>query len=229
MTAANRKTLCEHLRSTPYFGGLDEQGLQSLAGLATWREYPAGAIVFLEGELSAGLYSVQSGWVKVVKLSTGGREQVLRYLGPGDVFNEIGVFGERPNPATAIALEASALWLLPRPVLQPLLAAHPDLMLRILDSMADRIAYLVGMVADLSLHSVEVRLARLLLSEASAGSLNRQPWLTQAELAARLGAVPDVLSRALRSLSDANLIRVSRQQITILDRPGLAARAALSE
>lgn len=227
MIAANRSALREHLQAVPYFEGLDERDLQALTDLAIRCEYPAGAIVFLEGEPSAGLHMVQAGWVKVVKLSTDGREQVLRYLGPGDAFNEVGVFGARPNPATAIALEPTELWLLPRTVLQPLLAAHPEMMLRVLDNMAGRIAYLVGLVADLSLHSVEVRLARLLLSEASEGALNRQPWLTQAELAARLGTVPDVLSRALRSLAEANLIRVSRRQIVVLDRHGLAARAAM--
>ena len=92
-------------------------------------------------------------------------------------------------------------------------------------NMADRIAYLADLVADLSLHTVEVRLARLLLDAAPDGMLVHQSWLTQSELAARLGTVPDVLSRALRTLADAGLIRVERKQITILDRRGLAARA----
>jgi CRP/FNR family transcriptional regulator len=82
-------------------------------------------------------------------------------------------------------------------------------------------------VADLSLHTVEVRLARLLLETGADGTLERQAWLTQAELAARLGTVPDVLSRALRILAEAGLIRFDRRQITILDRPGLHQRAQL--
>ncbi|MCB9125881.1 MAG: winged helix-turn-helix domain-containing protein [Caldilineaceae bacterium] len=95
-------------------------------------------------------------------------------------------------------------------------------------NMADRIAYLARLVADLLLHTVEVRLA-LLLDEAEAGTLVRPPWLTQAELAKRLGTVPDVLSRALRSLADAGLVRVDRRQIAVLDRSGLAERALLDD
>lgn len=229
MQPTDRQAFCRHLQTVPYFAGLDERDLQSLGALATWHEYPPGAVVFLEGEPSTGLYSIHSGWIKAVKLSADGREQVLRYLGPGDVFNEISVFGERANPASAIALEATKLWQLHRSIIQPLLVDHPDMLLRIMDNMAGRIAYLISLVADLSLHSVETRLARLLLSEAHGGALNRQPWLTQAELAARLGTVPDVLSRALRSLSEAQLIRVSRRQIVILDRQGLEDRAAMVE
>jgi len=203
--------------------------LQTLVGLATWHEYAPGAVVFLEDDGNTGLYSVHSGWVKVVKFSLDGREQVLRYFGPGEVFNEIGIFLARPNPATAIALERSVLWQLHRTALQPVFAARPDLLLHVMANMADRIVYLAGMVADLSLHTVEVRLARLLLDAAPDGALVRQSWLTQSELAARLGAAPDVLSRALRTLADAGLIQFDRRQITILDRPALTQRARLTE
>ena len=227
MIRPDRATLCQQLRAVPYFTSLGADALHDLANLATWHEYAPGAIIFLEGEANTGLYSVHAGWVKVVKYSVDGREQVLRYFGPGEVFNEIGIFLARPNPASAIALEQSVLWQLHRSALQPLLTSHPDLLLRVMASMADRIAYLAGMVADLSLHSVEVRLARLLLDAAPDDALVRQPWLTQAELAAHLGTVPDVLSRALRTLADAGLIRVERKQITILDRRGLAVRAIM--
>ncbi|MFN3333499.1 MAG: Crp/Fnr family transcriptional regulator [Caldilinea sp.] len=225
MIHPNRDALCEQLQYTPYFAGLDAETVHRLASLATWHEYAPGAIIFLEGDVNTGLYSVHTGWVKVVKFSPDGREQVLRYIGAGELFNEIGVFLARPNPATAIALEQSVLWQLHRSLLQPLLTARPDLLLHVMANMADRITYLAGMVADLSLHTVEVRLARLLLDEATDGALARHAWLTQAELAARLGTVPDVLSRALRTLADAGLIRVERKQITILDRTGLAKRA----
>lgn len=166
--------------------------------------------------------------MKLVKYSGDGREQVLRYLGPGDAFNEIAMFLSRPNPATAIALEQVVLWQLHRTIIQPLMVAHPELLLQVMVGMADRIAYLAELVADLSFLTVEVRLARLLLDAAPDDALVRQVWLTQAEMAARLGTVPDVLNRALRTLSDAGLIRVDRRQITILDRGRLRQRAQLT-
>lgn len=225
MIRPTRATLCENLRAVPYFASLDAATLDELAAVATWHEYAPGAIIFLEGDTNTGLFNIHSGWVKVIKLARDGREQVLRYFGPGEVFSEIGIFLARPNPATAMALEHAEIWQLHRAVLQPLLTAHPDVLLQIMTNMADRIAYLADLVADLSLHTVEVRLARLLLDAAPDGMLVRQSWLTQSELAARLGTVPDVLSRALRVLADAGLIRVERKQITIVDRAGLAERA----
>ena len=94
--------------------------------------------------------------------------------------------------------------------------------------MADRVAGLVQLVADLSLHSVEVRLARFLLEQAKGDEVVRRRWNTQSELAARLGTVPDVLSRALRALSEAGLIAVDRQRIQILNPVALGQRAQLA-
>jgi CRP-like cAMP-binding protein len=224
----DQSSLIDRLRGIPYFNGLDNASLQKLAELATWHEYAPGAIIFRESEANSGLLGIQTGWMKLVKYSGDGREQVLRYLGPGDAFNEIAMFLSRPNPATAIALEQVVLWQLHRTIIQPLMVAHPELLLQVMVGMADRIAYLAELVADLSFLTVEVRLARLLLDAAPDDALVRQVWLTQAEMAARLGTVPDVLNRALRTLSDAGLIRVDRRQITILDRGRLRQRAQLT-
>jgi DNA-binding GntR family transcriptional regulator len=88
--------------------------------------------------------------------------------------------------------------------------------------MAERMLYLVSLITDLSLRPVTGRLARLLLESAVEDVLERPRWFTQAELAARLGTVPDVIQRALRALENEGLIAVDRHQIHILDRPALA-------
>ncbi len=207
--------------------GLGAAGVREVAQAAIWREFAQGGIVFLEEEESPGLCHLYSGWLKVVKMSMDGREQVLRHLGPGETFNEVGALSKRPNPATVIALEPAGLWIIPRHAIQQVIVSHPDLAMPILENMANRMAGLVNLVAELSLHSVEARLARYLLDQATDNLMPRQPWATYAELAARLGTVPDVFSRALRGLSEAGLIQVDRQSIRILDRAGLESRAGL--
>ena len=219
--------LIQAINSMAILSGLGPAGVGEVAQAAIWREFAQGGIVFLEEEESPGLCHLYSGWLKVVKMSLDGREQVLRHLGPGETFNEVGALSKRPNPATVIALEPAGLWIIPRQAIQQVIVAHPDLALPVLANMANRVAELVNLVAELSLHSVEVRLARFLLDQATDNLMPRQPWATYAELAARLGTVPDVFSRALRSLSEAGLIQVDRQSIRILDRAGLESRANL--
>ena len=173
------------------------------------------------------MYYLQYGSLKVLKTSPEGREQVLRFLDAGEIFNEIGVFAKRANPATAIALEESGIWLLPRQALEDVLLAHPRTALQIMESMADRFISLVALTADLSLRTVEARFAKLLLEQAEGDAIERRRWTTQTEMAAHLGTVPDVLSRVIRELTKAGLIEMDKQYIRILDRAGLAERAMI--
>lgn len=218
-------SLIQQLRTIPFFRGLDERLLQELAEGAIWRRYEAGEILFLEGEPPRGLYYLQSGWLKITKTSPEGREQVLQFLEPGEAFHAIGVFANRPNPATAIALESAHVWILQREAVMALLTKHPELASHVIERMAARILELVDLVEDLSLRTVAGRLARLLIEDADGDTLHRPRWYTQAEIAARLGTVPDVLQRALSSLVDDGLIDVERSAIRIRDRRALEAIA----
>lgn len=220
-------SLIEKLHVVPVFERLDVDILAVMARRAVWREYTAGAIVFLEGDTAQGFYYLHSGWLKEVRSSQEGREQILQYLGPGEIFNYMGIFVDRPNPATAIALEPAGVWLLQRKSFHSVLVTNPNLSLRVAEALADYVVHLVQLVSDLSLHTVEARLAQRLLEQAEADVVYRQRWATQAEMAARLGTVPDVISRALQKLEEEQLIRVERQQIWILNRERLAAKAIL--
>jgi len=104
-----------------------------------------------------------------------------------------------------------------------------DVARQVVKDFAGRVMHLLRMVEDLSLRSVEARLARLLLELAEGEVVQRRRWATQADLAARLGTVPDVVNRALRKLAAAGLIHVERQQIQILDGAGLRVVAQVVE
>jgi len=218
------------LSAVSYFAGLDAVTLESVAQSAIQKSYDADQIVLLEGEADADLYIVQSGWLKVVKLSADGREHILNFVEPGEAFNAISVFVETPNPATVIALEATIVWLVHQETMRQLLDAHPSLAQGIIRNLAGRVLHLVTMVADLSLQSVETRLARLFLDRSSEeGIIYRRRWATQSEMASRLGTVPDVLGRILQNFAAAGLIQVERRQIRILDRTGLEEKAKPDE
>lgn len=219
--------LLKRLQTFEFLRGLDHETLVTLAQSAAWKVFPPNAVVFWEGDTETNLYYLQYGSLKVLRTSPDGREQVLRFLDAGEIFNEIGVFAKRANPATAIALEESGVWLLPRHALERIMLAHPRTTLQIIENMSDKIINLVTLAADLSLKTVEARFAKLLLEQAEGDVIERRRWTTQTELAAHLGTVPDVLSRVTRELTKAGLIEMDKQQIRILDRAGLAERARI--
>jgi CRP/FNR family transcriptional regulator len=206
-------TLKPALSTVPYFAGLDERVLESIAAITVQRHYAIGEIVFLEGEPCQGLYVVQEGWLKSVITSAGGREQIIRLVGPGQAFNEIGVLlRENRNLVTVQATEPSAVWVIHRQALLKLMDETPILCRIITQRLADRVVNLMKLVEDLSLRTVEGRLARLLIDQ-SIGEGMRRHWATQAEMASRLGTVPDVINRALHKLETEGLIRIVRHQI----------------
>jgi CRP-like cAMP-binding protein len=174
------------------------------------------------------LYVVEDGWLKAVKVSVTRREQVVRIVGPGEALGGIGVLAGGLNQATAQALEPTSVWIVRRDPLLRLMEEHLPLARAITQNLARRVMHLMSLVEDLSLRPVIARLARLLVEQSSGDVLIRRSWSTQAEIAAQLGTVPEVLNRALRFLTEEGLIQVERRQITIVDREGLEKKALSS-
>lgn len=219
--------LLKRLKNAELLNGLDDTSLLQLAQSGVWKVFDANAVVFWEGDVESNLFYLQYGSLKAVKTSPDRREQVLKIINAGEIFHEVGALAKRANPATAIALEESGIWLIPRQALEDVLAAYPQMAMRIIENMADQIIRLAALASDLSLKNVKARFAKLLLEQAEGGVIERQSWATQTEMASQLGTVPDVLSRVIRELTKAGLIEMDKQQIRILDRGALEKHAEM--
>ncbi|MBA4384406.1 MAG: hypothetical protein C0410_06695, partial [Anaerolinea sp.] len=132
-------------------------------------------------------------------------------------------------PGTVTALEDVEAWLIPSQVLMLLVKQYPALALAIIQRLSERVLHYIGLVEDLSLRSVEARLASTLLRNAELQNeqlvVSRREWTTLDEMAVRLGTVRDVLSRAMKVLETENLIIVNKQSIQLINPQGLAERA----
>jgi len=120
-------------------------------------------------------------------------------------------------------------WVIPSDRLLAILKRYPDLGLVVIRKLSERVLHYIGLVEDLSLRSVEARLANSLLrnAELQEGQLivPRRDWTTFDEMAVRLGTVRDVLSRAMKTLEVEGYLKVEKQAIIILDPRGLSERA----
>lgn len=200
-----------------FFTGLAADDLAALGGAMFQRSYPAGQIVLLEGAASSVLYVVQAGRLKLFKTSPKGREQVLRLLRPGDTFNEVAVFDEGPNPASAQAIEDCTLYLLRRRDLVRFVAERPEIALAITRAFARRLRESLALVEDLAFRDVTSRLAKILLEGQDGGA----PRLTQELLAAMAGSRREVVGRALKALSHEGAVKLERGRIHVTDRAAL--------
>ncbi len=219
------------LRSVPYFDVLDSWILEEVACCAWCSTYEPGEMIFFEGDTCAGLFVVESGHVKIFKLSTEGREHTLQAAGPGVSFNEISVLDGGPNPTNAVAISQTVVLRLAREDVIRLASKHSTLTWAMIEHLAHRARFLISVIEDLGLRSVKARLAKLLLEEAQRSaetdSVHRNHLLTQQEIASRLGTVREMVGRSLRSLALDGAIRIERHRIEVIDRAELEAQAQL--
>lgn len=215
------KISLDTLRKFSLFQDFMAADLLEIQKLLNYKAVEKDEILLLEGDFSNQLIFVERGWFKSEKTSKEGRRQTLRFIGPMEVINEYSVFSDEPNEATIIAMEKAEIYYLIKTDVETLLNRSSRFSRAVILNLAKRIQILLNHVENLSLYSVEQRLARYLLEEAKDGIVSRQPWKTQAEIAAHLGTVVDVVNRILQKFERQSLISISRKQFKILDKDGL--------
>jgi len=214
------------LRQVSFCAGLPDEAVAALAAIAVPLQRRAGTVIQWAGGPAEHMYIVTQGRVKIARLAPKGREQVLHVATSGQHFNTVPIFEGGPCPANAEAITDVALLALPRAALLQVVEEHPPLALALLKEFAERLRHLVNLVDTVALHTVQGRLAHLLLMQAQAAERGEAvPALTQAEMAARLGTVREVVARTLKGFEPLDLIRIERGVITVLDGEELAAHS----
>jgi CRP/FNR family transcriptional regulator len=206
------------LTRSVYFANLDHPILAELADAASLLSYQRGEVVFWQNDPCKGLYIIQSGSVKLFKLSPHGRELIVTIFEAGATFNEVPVFDGGENPVNVAAMEDCQIWLIPVHEIRKAMASHPEMCQAFLNQLSKHVRRLVSVVEELSFYQVTNRLARLINSlpaEQLAGPIGVR--LTQDQIAARLGTVREVAARSLRELERCGAIQIRHRQIYIRD------------
>ena len=219
------------LRQTALFGGLADEELRALAARSVERRLAREEMLFVAGEEARGLYVVVSGAVRAFRAGADGREQVIHTERAGATLAEVPVFDNGTYPATAVADEDSVVLFISKRDVRAVCREQPGVALAALELLAGRLRRHAELVEVLSLRAVGQRLARLLLAEArargerSGGAVSLEIGATNAQIAARVGTVTEVVSRALARLHQDGLILLDNRRVTITDESMLAAYA----
>jgi CRP/FNR family transcriptional regulator len=222
--------IIDALRRVAYFRSLPAAELARLARRCPQRALKRGERAFEAGDACRDLLVVAEGAVEIRQVSPRGREQVLHAEGVGATLGEAPLFDGQGYIASAVAVEPTRLVLIPKEAVLDLCRRHPAVALSMLEAMAKRVRRFAGLVEDLAFRQVTERLARHLEASAAAAGVLVSPGtvvdlrLTQEQLAARLGTVRELVSRALAQLERAGAIKRSRAGIVIRD-PGRLAEA----
>ena len=194
--------------------------LEKIGAVATVRTFPKRAIIVTEGDDSDSIYVMLSGKARVFVADEKGREVQLNQLGPGEYFGEVTLDGG-PRSASVTALEDCRCAVVKRAELTQVLDQTPELALHIVRKLARRVRDLTDNVRSLALMDVYGRVARLLLelAEEKQGKLVISEPLTHKDIASRVGASREMISRIFSDLSDGGYVRKEEGHFVIARKP----------
>jgi CRP-like cAMP-binding protein len=223
------QSMADALSAVPLFGGLDEDGLEGLIRGMRVRKFRRGETVFHVGDPGDALFIVMSGSIKITLPADSGDEAILATLRPGDFFGELALLDGAPRSATAIAIEPTETYILPRERFRDLIATEPIMREALLATLAAEVRRLTHHVEELHFLDITGRLAsRLsrLANESGAtslpdGSIRLAGPLTQGDLAAMIGCTRQSVNKLLGMFTDDGLIRLERDRIVVLNLDGL--------
>lgn len=221
----------EILRQLPYFTDLSDGAVNNISARFTEKGYQPDEMIYLAGEEATRLYVVASGKVKLLRYTLDGQEVLLDILVPGEHFGSLSALGDPVYPDTAQAQTGVCVLSIDAEDFRQLLETYPAITLRTLDIISQRLRDSQEMVRQLSVSSVEQRLAFTLLKLAEKlgevhdeGLLIQMP-LSREDLAAMTGTTTETVSRTLRRFQQQGLVNTGRQWIAIADRERLQATA----
>jgi CRP/FNR family cyclic AMP-dependent transcriptional regulator len=194
--------------------------VRELATLGRVRSYPKNTVIITEGDSSDSLFVVLSGRVKAFVSDSEGHELILDTQGPGDYVGEMALDG-KPRSASVVTLEPTTFSVVQREPLRDAIRRNPDFALEMLSKVIERARDATDNVKNLALLDVYGRVARLLLNMAveTDGKLRIPEKITQQEIAERVGASRDMVSRIFRDLTVGGYISVENRFITINKKP----------
>ena len=210
---------------------LDDQARTELADLGTWRTFAVGETLMRQGGASRALFVIATGRVRVVMATIEGDELLVAVLGAGQTVGELSVLDGQPRSATASAIEPVRALRLEGRAFGTFLLARPQAVVGMLRVLSSRLRTADQLRLQLAVAPTEQRLARCLLGlaaehgEVGPEGVHITARLSQADLAAFVGAAREAVNHGLVSLRDAGLVHTARMSITIVDLDGLRGRA----
>jgi CRP-like cAMP-binding protein len=196
------------------FSILEEKEISEVVENITTRRYKKGQMIFFEGDIADKLYIVSSGSMKIFKYTKEGKEQILYILTNGDFIGDRSLLKRGKFDFNAEALEDSSICTLSKEDFDNVVRTNPEIPIKILENVHDRLLSLENLVQSLGTKDVEARIAALILSftknfssQVKEGILIDLP-LNREEMGNYIGITRETISRKLTSMQEEGIIEL---------------------
>lgn len=219
---------CHHTRGSgkscvslvPIFNHLEEHQMAEVMATTKSVTYKRGEIIYRAGSQSDSLYIVNSGKIKIYRLSEAGKEQVVRILNPGGFTGELALFNESLHEAYAEAMEETQVCRIERRDLQEFLVKFPSISLKILAEFSNRLEQSEKQTTRFATEKVDTRIALFLAECLNSDDQSMEIVLpmSRKNLASYLGTTPETISRKLSEFEEMGYIKQkTNKKIMILE------------
>jgi CRP/FNR family transcriptional regulator, cyclic AMP receptor protein len=204
--------------------------MRSLDSASYHSVMPPGAILFVEGQSSRGVYVLCSGKVKLSTTSKEGKVLILKQAEAGEVLGLSAAISGSVYEMTAETMQPCQVNFISRQDLMGLLQSESEVGVHAAQALSREFQGAYRDIHDLVLaRSSSGKLARLLLSCApesqKSEELRLRSSMTHEEMAQRIGSSRETVTRLLSNLKKKRLIRLEGATLVIRDRSGLEALA----
>jgi len=207
------------LRESSIFSSLSDDELGELADLSIERSFAPKEVIVWDGDAPEWFYIIAEGKVKVLKHSSLGKEFIIAFFGPGEMFGEVAVFENKSYPASAQAVVETKVVGIKRDKFLSFLDNRPQVALKIINVLAGRLRDAQSRLRDLAGERVEQRLASVLLMLSP--KLGPALPFTRQEIAEMVGTTTETAIRVMSHLKDRGIIHTVRGEVIILDEEKL--------
>ncbi len=198
------------LSKSALFSGVDPDTVSALAATATRRVWDRGAVLFQRGDGGTFMLALVSGRVRLSVSTPGGKELVLRHMGPGEVLGEFSLIDGEPRSADATVVETCSAVVLQRDQFLQVAGRYPQLGLALARHLCRQLRSTNFQMESIALYDLRSRVARFLLvalqgQQGSSHGRLRMP-LNQSEIALVLGASRPKVNQVLQSMMAEGLL-----------------------
>jgi CRP/FNR family cyclic AMP-dependent transcriptional regulator len=150
------------IKGIPFFASLSSDEAEAAERLVVRRHFSRGQVVLFEEDTSKYMYIIISGKVRVVQISSEGKERILAIHKRGDYFGELALFDGKTAPATVIAMEESEIGLLSKNDFDELVHKNEKLLFNLLTSLCTSLRESWMMLKIMSFADAEERVRAVL-------------------------------------------------------------------
>lgn len=219
---------CEHCsaRDASVFLDLPANELSVLSNAKSCRTYRKGQTVFFADDYPGGLFCLHNGKVKIYKLGSDGKEQIVRLARTGDIVGYRSLISGGPYSAYAVPLEDSQICFIPRALFFSMLSTNANLSMRVLELLSTELRAAEDRLVEMAQKPVRERLAEALILlketyglEDDGATLNVK--VTREELGNIVGTATESVIRILSEMKQHNVVDFVGRRIKIVNQKAL--------